>query len=147
MLHVLIAEDEAAIGLALEDLFTDHGYLVEGPFQRCAKAMAWLEDHTPDLALLDLRLADGSSLEIARLLRRRNVPVLFLSGEISRVSLPADLQDTPWLDKPAASADLLAAIRALSVRQGWQDPRVDPARPAMAGRAGCEPQDARSAHR
>ena len=142
MLHVLIAEDEAAIGLALEDLLTDHGYSVAGPFQRCAKALAWLEDHTPDLALLDLRLADGFSVEIARLLRRRGVSILFLSGELSRVSLPPDLQDLPWLHKPTGSADLIAALRVLPARLV----RLDPVRQALSPMAGSGPQGACLAH-
>lgn len=116
MTRVLVAEDEAAIGLALEDLLVDNGYSVAGPFHRCSIALEWLRDNTPDLALLDLRLGDGPSIEVARLLLRRGVPVLFFSGEISHIGLPSDLRGLPWLEKPVASAALIQALRALPLQ-------------------------------
>ena len=64
MPEVLLAEDNAAIGLALEDVLSDGGYTVVGPFVSCSAALAWLRDATPDLALLDLRLRDGPCVEL-----------------------------------------------------------------------------------
>jgi DNA-binding response OmpR family regulator len=113
MAQVLVAEDEPAISLMLEDVLTEAGYSVPDPFARGAAALDWLRDHTPDLAILDVQLADGSCIEVARLLQRRGVPLLFFSGHILRMGLPADLRGLPWLAKPARSADILGMLRSL----------------------------------
>jgi CheY-like chemotaxis protein len=112
MTQVLVAEDEGAISIALEDALTDGGYTVAGPFSSHATALAWLQDNTPDLALLDLLLTDGPCTELARTLQHRGVPVLFLSGDQPR-NLPADLQDLRWIDKPVSFEDLMGALRSL----------------------------------
>ena len=52
MPQVLLAEDNAAIGLALEDALSDGGYTVVGPFFSCSAALAWLRDATPDLGVV-----------------------------------------------------------------------------------------------
>jgi DNA-binding response OmpR family regulator len=113
MAQVLVVEDEPAISLMLEDVLTEASYCVPDPFARGAAALEWLRDHTPDLAILDVQLADGSCIEVARMLQRRGVPLLFFSGQIMRMSLPADLQDLPWLAKPARSGDILEMLRSL----------------------------------
>src|SRR4051812_14786635 len=76
MVQVLVAEDVGAISIALEDALADAGYEVAGPFASCATAMAWLDGHAPDLALLDAVLSDGLCIELARALRARAVPFL-----------------------------------------------------------------------
>jgi DNA-binding response OmpR family regulator len=112
MTQVLLAEDGAMISMALEDTLQDHGYTIAGPFPTCSTAITWLQDNTPDLAVLDLILSDGPCIELARALRHRNVPILFLSG-YSHHSLPADLQDVEWLEKPFPSDRLMVALRSL----------------------------------
>jgi DNA-binding response OmpR family regulator len=114
MALVLVAEDEAAISLMLEDALTEHGYAVAGPFAYGASALCWLTDHTPDLALLDLGLRDGLCIEVARLLHGRGVPLLFFSGMTARHSLPADLEGVPWLAKPATTSNLMRSLRSLA---------------------------------
>ena len=89
------------IGIALEDALADEGYTVAGPFASRSSACASLEDNTPDLALLDLLLRDGPCVELARTLRRRDVPGVFFSGFTpAEGGLPLDLQDLPWIEKP-----------------------------------------------
>lgn len=115
MTQVLVAEDVAAISLSLEDALIEADYSVAGPFNSCVAAHEWLEMHTPDLALLDLRLSDGPCIEVARLLRGRGVPTLIFSGDTSPMSLPPDLRDLPWLGKPVSFDDLIAALQSLEM--------------------------------
>jgi DNA-binding NarL/FixJ family response regulator len=56
---VLLAEDGAVINLTLEDALVDGGYEVAGPFASGSTALAWLRDHTPDPAIMDLVPGDG----------------------------------------------------------------------------------------
>ena len=113
---LLLAQDNAAIGLALEDALNDGGYTVVGPFASCSAALAWLRDATPDLAfLLDLGLQDGPSVELARALRQRGVPILVLNADAqSECELDPELRDVPWIEKPVASESLMNALGALA---------------------------------
>ena len=110
MIRVLMAEDVAAISVALEDALADGGYTAVC-FSSNAAALAWLADHTPDLAMLDLVLSDGTTVELARVLRKRGVPTLFLSGH--RRELPSDMEDVIWLEKPVSFEQLIGALDGL----------------------------------
>ena len=110
MILVLIAEDVAAISLALEDALTDGGYTAVAVSSNAA-ALAWLDDRTPDLAMLDLVLSDGSTLELARVLRNSGVPTLFLSGH--QRTLPSDMDDVIWIEKPVSFRQLIGALDSL----------------------------------
>ncbi len=114
MVQVLVAEDVGAISLALEATLEDASYSVAGPFASCETACAWLRDHTPDLAVLDFVLRDGSCIELARVLQQRGVPVLFLSGLMRHGSLPMDLQHLRWIEKPVSDEELLGALKQVA---------------------------------
>ncbi|MXQ12407.1 response regulator [Microvirga makkahensis] len=106
----LVAEDQALIGMALEATLEDAGVAVAGPFPSCRDALAWVEDHTPEFAIVDYKLKDGPCTELARALLARNVPVIIYSGYPHGDDLPAEFRGLPWLEKPTARADLLAAV-------------------------------------
>src|ERR1700681_1386613 len=59
MLKVLIAEDDLLIADSAEEILVEHGYEVCGIARTVAEAVALGRLHKPDLALIDLRLADG----------------------------------------------------------------------------------------
>src|SRR5918998_4344296 len=101
----LLIEDQALIGMALEATLEDAGFRVAGPFMSNAEALAWLDQHTPDLALLDVLLKDGPCTGLVRALRRRNIPFAIYSG-LKPGSRPPDLAATRWLEKPAPRGDL-----------------------------------------
>jgi DNA-binding response OmpR family regulator len=110
MTLVLIVEDVAAISLALEDALADGGYTAVAVSSNAA-ALAWLDERTPDLAMLDLVLSDGSTLELARVLRNRGVPILFLSGH--QRTLPSGMDDVIWIEKPVSFGQLIDALDSL----------------------------------
>ena len=56
---VLIAEDELMIADMLEEILVEHGYEVCGIARTVAEGIALGRLHKPDLAIIDLRLADG----------------------------------------------------------------------------------------
>jgi DNA-binding response OmpR family regulator len=60
MLKVLIAEDDFLLGDLLEDVLVDGGYQVCGIARSVAEAIELGKRHRPDLAVLDVRLAEGS---------------------------------------------------------------------------------------
>jgi DNA-binding response OmpR family regulator len=112
---VLVLEDEALIGLNLQDDLQDAGYRVEGPFTTCAAALSWLETATPDTAILDAALKDGPCRAIAQELTRRKVPFLIYSGYHEDRLLLAEFPHVTWIEKPAPCSVLVEACQQLLV--------------------------------
>jgi DNA-binding NtrC family response regulator len=112
----MIVEDQALIGMALEAYLEDAGFSVAGPFPSCADALQWLEHNTPQVAVLDVldvSLRDGTSLPVAQALKGRNTPFAIYSGLPYTTSLPDELKDVPWLEKPAPREELTQALTRL----------------------------------
>jgi len=109
----MIVEDQALIGLSLEASLEETGFTVVGPFMSCAQALQWLERNSPDLAVLDLMLRDGISLQIASALKSRGVPFVVYSGLPPKAECPPELCDAPWLEKPVSRETLAMALARL----------------------------------
>ena len=115
MLKVLIAEDDLMIADLVEEVLVDKGYEVCGIARTVAEAVALAQHHKPDLAILDLRLADGGlGTEIAALLRPLGrLGVLYATGNISQVVLTTADGDA-CISKPYRSIDLLRALEIVT---------------------------------
>jgi DNA-binding NtrC family response regulator len=113
----MIVEDQALIGMSLEAYLEDAGFAVAGPFPSCADALRWLEHNTPQVAVLDVSLRDGSALPIAHELKERSTPFAVYSGLRFTSSLPDELRDVPLLEKPVPREELTQVI----VRLGRAD--------------------------
>ena len=124
--EVLVVENELVIGLDLADGLTGLGYRIAGPFGLSAEALSWLESHTPDLAILDLGLADGTGLDVARDLRRRGVPFVVFSGASLKDQVDGELSRMPWVEKPATLMHVVQALEQASVRLPGPDTIVVP---------------------
>lgn len=110
---VLLAEDQPAISILLEDIIAEAGSALAGPFATCAEALTWLETETPDCAILDNILLDGSSQELAAELKRRKVPFFVFSGTRQENNTIPEFQDAVWIEKPAGAQTLLDALENL----------------------------------
>ena len=121
--RVLVVEDEPLVAFDTEYLLGDAGYSVVATVDRVADAVTVVGDgRDVDLVLVDVRLADGSGVEVARAAHGRGVAVLFVTG-----NCPTEGRTLAHgcLAKPYAARDLLAAIEALDqVRQGEQPRRL-----------------------
>jgi CheY-like chemotaxis protein len=112
---VLIAEDDLMIADLAEEILVGAGYEVCGIARTVAEAIALAHQHKPDLAVLDLRLADGGlGTEIAaRLLPLGRLGVLYATGNISQVMLTTADGDA-CISKPYSSADLLRGLNIVA---------------------------------
>jgi len=111
VLKVLIAEDDLMIADLVEEILIEHGYEVCGIARTVAEAVVLAQHDKPDLAVLDLRLADGdlgTDIE-AQLLPLGRIGVLYATGNISQVVLTTADGDA-CLSKPYRSADLLRGL-------------------------------------
>ena len=111
---VLVVESEPVIAMDLAAELVDHGVDVAGPFSNSADALVWLESSKPDCAIIDAGLRDGSGFEIARQLRRGNVPFMFFSdAEAFEPEAITTWSDAPWLGKPISSSHVVRILEGL----------------------------------
>jgi DNA-binding response OmpR family regulator len=110
---IAILEDEALIALDVEDSLRDAGFKIAGVFSSCAGALNWFEGNSPDVVLMDIELADGDCVRIARLLLAREIPFVVHSASSASSGFhdPIFLHGR-WVAKPAAPSDLRDAVRA-----------------------------------
>jgi two-component SAPR family response regulator len=107
---VLIAEDELIIAMDVIDELDAAGFVTIGPFAKTSQALDYCRAHTPDCAVLDVRLADGESFPLADLLTERNVPIVFHSGHAARSALSERYPKMRVCPKPARSSQLAATV-------------------------------------
>lgn len=111
--RVLVIEDEALIGMLLEDMLSDLGHEVVGIVSRIEDALSAVRGDSFDLAILDLHLNGHSALPVAEILAERGVPFVFATG-YGRRGLPERYAAQPILQKPFAKDDLDGVLRGLA---------------------------------
>jgi DNA-binding response OmpR family regulator len=114
-MKVLIAEDELMIADMAEEILVKHGYEVCGIARTVAEAVALGRSHRPDLAVIDMRLADGGlGTEVAAQLGPLGrLGILYASGNTSHIMLTAADGDA-CLAKPYRDADLLRGLQIVA---------------------------------
>lgn len=106
----LVVEDESVIAMSIEMTLDEHGIGVAGPFSAEAEALHWLERGMPDIAIIDIVLADGECTALVQELRRRGVPLVIHSGLAPGRRTSATYDGLTWVEKPADHPALLAAL-------------------------------------
>lgn len=86
-LRMLVVEDEILIALELESLLQDLGHDVVGIAASSEDALALGQELKPDLAFVDIHLADGpTGVDVARhLAAQHQVTVLFMTANAKRI--------------------------------------------------------------
>ena len=112
MPSVMIAEDDLFMADMLEEALAANGYEVCGIARTVEKAVELGERHKPDLAVLDIRLADGGlGTDIpARLKSQGHMGVLYASGHVGQMSLTRT-DGEALIVKPYRSEDVIRALR------------------------------------
>jgi len=109
---IMIAEDELLIADLMAGALADAGYDICGLARSVAEAIELGERRRPDLAVIDLHLADrGSGNEIGATLRcGGRLGVLYITGSRGEAVLTANDGDA-CLRKPFRLAELVAAVK------------------------------------
>ncbi len=114
----MIVEDEVLVAMALRDELTDAGYHVLDLTDRHVEAMEVAKSCRPDLALVNIQLAGrADGIELAEKLKGLGIPVLLISGQVSRAS-SAQTVAIASLPKPYRAADMVLAVTYLLARLG-----------------------------
>lgn len=117
-LRILLLEDDAGLQSFLQTLLESQGYQLQITAQG-AEGFLVLNQHSFDLVLLDLGLADMDGIDwLAQLRSWSEVPVIVISarGKEQDKVRALDCGANDYVTKPFSSAELLARIRA-SLRQ------------------------------
>jgi DNA-binding response OmpR family regulator len=99
----------------LQDELEEAGYAVAGPFDTCADAMDWLENDTPDLAVLDTVLKDGTCKSLAAEIVRRDTGLVLWSGHLQDKQAFQEFGGAAWVKKPSTHAAILDALASLRI--------------------------------
>ncbi|HEX2527618.1 MAG TPA: response regulator [Geminicoccus sp.] len=117
MLRILVVEDDLLIATVLVSLLEDLGHEVCGQAVDAAGAVEEAAKSKPDMVLMDVRLAGGSSGEEAAAEVRRcfGIRSLFVSGNLIRdfVARTGALDPIGYLNKPVDRATLERTLRSL----------------------------------
>jgi response regulator NasT len=122
--RVVIAEDEAIIRLDLKEILTSAGYDVVGETGRGDEAVRLVEEHQPDLAILDIKMPGMDGVRAAREITSRHKVAVLLLTAFSQRDLIEEARDAgvaAYLIKPFQPRELLPAIADVlaKARQEW----------------------------
>jgi len=129
--HVLVVEDEEALGQLLKYNLEKEGYQVSVATDG-EEAMVMADETQPDLVILDWMLPKAPGVEVCRRLRAkqetRNTPIVMLtarSEESDRVR-GLDIGADDYITKPFAMGELLARLRAVMrrIRPGLAEDKI-----------------------
>jgi PAS domain S-box-containing protein len=97
--RVLLVEDEALVGIMVEECLAECGFQTVGPVCSISDALKVARNDDFDAALLDINLGDGLIYQVADILTARRVPFAFVTG-YDADSVDTRFRNIPVLQKP-----------------------------------------------
>lgn len=117
---VLVVDDEEAVREVVCEKLEQHSFKAIGAGSG-REAFAILEEISPNLIILDLRLPDIDGMTICQQIRRKSrVPIIMLTAmgeEVNRI-VGLELGADDYITKPCSLDELVARVRAVLRRSG-----------------------------
>jgi len=110
IVRILIVEDEPLVAFDNEHFLRDAGYDIVATVDRAGDALRFIAAGDLHLVLSDIRLTDGSGIDVAQAAQAQGVPLLFVTGQCPPEAEPLA---KGVLAKPYNHRELIAAIDAL----------------------------------
>ncbi|MGH9213745.1 MAG: ANTAR domain-containing response regulator [Acidimicrobiales bacterium] len=111
--RVVIAEDEAIIRLDLKETLEEEGYEIVGETGRGDEAVQLVREHSPELAILDIKMPGLDGLAAAREIageRRAAVLILTAFSQRDLIEQARDAGALAYLVKPFERNELIPAV-------------------------------------
>jgi response regulator NasT len=111
--RIVVAEDEALIRLDLVEMLREEGYDVVGEAGDGAEAVRLVEEHRPDVAVLDVKMPGLDGLSAAEQIGERRLAAVVMLTAFSQRELVERARDAgalAYVVKPFTRADLVPAI-------------------------------------
>jgi CheY-like chemotaxis protein len=109
---ILLVEDEAIIRMMLVDMVEGLGHKVVAEAGSIGTGRSLAEIETYDCAILDINIQGISILPVAEVVRKRGLPLLFLSG-YGPEGVPEGFRGVPVIAKPCSSEALGRSIESV----------------------------------
>ena len=133
IVRVLVVEDEPLVAFDTEHFLGSEGYEIVGTVDTVADALAAIEDPGDiHLVLVDVKLSDGSGVDVARAAHARGISVIFVTGNFPD---EARTLAVGCLAKPYQQRDLLAVIKMLETIIDGKPPKRLPSGFSLFGQA------------
>lgn len=121
--NCLIIDDEKLLADSTMEYFNLFGIKTFVAYS-VSECLAFFEEHTVDLLLLDINLLDGSGFELCQKLREMtDIPILFISARTSDDDkiIALNIGGDDYIQKPCSLGVLLAKVKAVLKRCGRSD--------------------------
>lgn len=129
MTTLVIVDDHEALREGLGVLLGAHGLQVVGAAGNVAAGLDLVEHAAPDVALVDIRLPDGSGIDLCRDLqeRRPDLGVILYTGDAGAELLYDGLDSGArgYALKAGSMEELVGAIERVAAGGSYVDPRLD----------------------
>lgn len=129
MTKLVIVDDHEALREGLAALLAGHGMEVVGAAGNAGAGLDLVEHTDPDVALVDIRLPDGSGIDLTRelLARRPDLGVILYTGDSDAELLYSGLDSGArgYALKAGSMAELVSAIERIAAGGSYVDPRLD----------------------
>ncbi len=135
---VFIIDDEVELAQYTAKYFNASGVKTEYACD-AQSALAWLEENTVSLILLDINLGKTSGFDLCQKLRREtDVPILFISARKSDddILTALNIGGDDYISKPFSMSILLAKVKAVLGRYEKAVSMANAAKDASEGAAG-----------
>jgi len=113
--NILIVEDESKLANLLADYLRASGFepscLADG-----TKVIPWVQEHKPDLILLDLMLPGLNGIEVCKGIRSfARVPIIMVTARIEEIDriLGLELGADDYICKPFSPREVIARVKAV----------------------------------
>jgi DNA-binding response OmpR family regulator len=138
---ILIVEDEPSIAEVVS-LYLERANFTVRVARDGEAALKILEQHIPDLIIMDLMLPEMDGFTITRWLRERsNVPIIMLTArrdEIDRIT-GLELGADDYVVKPFSPQELVSRVRAVLRRAGQSQDATKKEQPVISGNLTIDP--------
>ncbi|NCG35990.1 MAG: response regulator [Actinobacteria bacterium] len=118
--RVVVAEDEAIIRLDLVEILREEGYEVVADCGRGDEVVQLVEQHAPDLVLLDIKMPGMDGLSAARAINEQFDAAIVMLTAFSQRELIDEASDAgamSYLVKPYQRSDLVPALELARARR------------------------------
>jgi DNA-binding NarL/FixJ family response regulator len=126
---LVVIDDHEALRGGLEMMLGQAGHDVVGTAGNLAAAEDLLEHADPEVALVDIRLPDGSGIDLTKrlLVKRPELAIILYTGDADAELLYEGLDSGArgYALKAGSMDELLAAIRHVAAGGSYVDPRLD----------------------
>lgn len=129
-IRVILADDHQVVRHGIKQFLTTAGIDVMAEAEDGAQALRLIEQHQPDVAVLDIHMPELSGIEVTRRVRARGLPVglLILTAYDDDPYIVAALEAgvNGFVLKTADMEEIIEAVRAVSEGQSVLDPEIVP---------------------